>query len=332
MAKLLDKFRGSLVGALAGDCLGSFFEGVSSIPIPIEHVKDIISKKIEQVEPGSITYSDDTAMTRAICKSLIEKQGFDDEHMAYEFSKEFFKEPNRGYGERVREVFVKLKDKVEDFRQPAREQFDGTGSYGNGAAMRISPIALYSKDSASLIEYARRSAEITHVHINGVNGAIIQAQAVFNALVIEPPNLDKNQYIDDLAEVAEILKTKISFPYELQLKEMKTLLSLPMEEITSQKVKETFGNGIRAEQAVPAAIFAFLFKGTDSVKECIHFAISLGGDTDTIASMAGAISGAYLGLQAIPESWKEKCEASKEAIDFADKVFELREKEAVKSK
>ena len=103
-----------------------------------------------------------------------------------------------------------------------------------------------------------------------------------------------------------------------------------MENITNEKVNEAFGNGIRAEQAVPAAIFAFLFKGTDSFEESILFAISLGGDTDTIASMAGAISGAYLGLESIPESWKEKCEASKETVDFADKIYELREKESVK--
>lgn len=152
MAKLLDKFRGSLVGALAGDCLGGYFEGMSLRPIPISEIKDFISRKVQDVEAGSIRYSDDTAMTRAICRSLIEKQGFDDEHMAYEFSKEFFNEPNRGYGEGVQEVFAKLKDKIEDFRRPAREQFDGAGSYGNGAAMRISPIALFSKDTATLIE------------------------------------------------------------------------------------------------------------------------------------------------------------------------------------
>jgi poly(ADP-ribose) glycohydrolase ARH3 len=152
MSRVLDKFRGTLVGALAGDCLGRFYEGLSFQPIPINEVKDFIAKKVQEADPSSIVFTDDTAMTRVICRSLIEKQGFDDEHMAYEFSKEYFREPNRGYGEGVCDVFNKLRDKVVDFRQPAREQFEGSGSYGNGAAMRISPIALFSKDSSSLQE------------------------------------------------------------------------------------------------------------------------------------------------------------------------------------
>lgn len=88
---------------------------------------------------------------------------------------------------------------------------------------------------------------------------------------------------------------------------------------------EVFGNGIRAEQAVPAAIFAFLFKGTESVEEGIAFAISLGGDTDTIASMTGAIAGAYLGIDSISTSCRERCEASMETIEFAEKIYELRQ-------
>ena len=104
---------------------------------------------------------------------------------------------------------------------------------------------------------------------------------------------------------------------------MKTLLTQEQEPNT-QDAYGTFGNGIRAEQAVPAAIFAFLHKGRVSFEESINFAISLGGDTDTIASMAGAISGAYWGLDAIPRFWREKAEAVDEAIDFAEKIYELR--------
>ena len=106
---------------------------------------------------------------------------------------------------------------------------------------------------------------------------------------------------------------------------MKDLLA--QKDLGIQTVVDTFGNGIRAQEAVPAAIFAFLHKGGESFEECIHFAINLGGDTDTIASMAGAISGAYLGLDpSIPQMWREKCEGVQEAIKFADELFELRSK------
>ena len=117
---------------------------------------------------------------------------------------------------------------------------------------------------------------------------------------------------------------KKPFSYFEKIKEMKELL-IKGETLEPETVVETFGNGIRAEEAVPAAIFSFLHKGKVSFEESINYAISLGGDTDTIASMAGAISGAYWGVDEIPELWKSKCEGVDEAIDFANKIFELHE-------
>ena len=113
--------------------------------------------------------------------------------------------------------------------------------------------------------------------------------------------------------------------YIRKFKEMKEILSKG-DDLETKTIVETFGNGIRAEEAVPAAIFSFLHKGRVSFDMSINYAISLGGDTDTIASMAGAISGAYWGLDKIPDLWKSKCEGVEEAIEFANKIFELHEK------
>ena len=76
-------------------------------------------------------------------------------------------------------------------------------------------------------------------------------------------------------------------------------------------------------QAVPCAIFAFLKCSRESFEALIPYAISLGGDTDTIASMAGAIGGAYWGLEAIPEDWVECCEESSRAVTLADQLFRI---------
>ena len=71
--------------------------------------------------------------------------------MAQEFVEEFFREPDRGYGAAVGTVFERLRDEnPHDVTLPARSQFDGQGSYGNGAAMRISPVALFSHTSAEV--------------------------------------------------------------------------------------------------------------------------------------------------------------------------------------
>ena len=75
-------------------------------------------------------------------------------------------------------------------------------------------------------------------------------------------------------------------------------------------------------EAVPCAIYAFLQFGGKSFKELIPYAISLGGDTDTIGSMAGAISGAYLGVEAIPQDWLDNCEETGRAFSFADALYD----------
>ncbi|MDH5781336.1 MAG: ADP-ribosylglycohydrolase family protein, partial [Dehalococcoidia bacterium] len=81
------------------------------------------------------------------------------------------------------------------------------------------------------------------------------------------------------------------------------------------------GNGIEALNSVPTAIYCFL-KQPKSYKDSVIYAISLGGDTDTIASMAGAISGAYLGVEAIPQEWRLKLENKAYIEDLAEKLWQ----------
>ena len=97
------------------------------------------------------------------------------------FVKEYFTDPRRGYGHQVVDVFHKLRSqKFEDPFGPAKEQFDGSGSYGNGGAMRVAPLALfYHSDYKELINFVQRSAEITHTHKQGYNGTILQVNPQF---------------------------------------------------------------------------------------------------------------------------------------------------------
>ena len=74
---------------------------------------------------------------------------------------------------------------------------------------------------------------------------------------------------------------------------------------------------------MPCALYSFLRCSSQSFRELIPFAISLGGDADTIASMAGAIGGAYWGIEGIPEEWVISCEESKTANMLADSLFDM---------
>jgi poly(ADP-ribose) glycohydrolase ARH3 len=95
------------------------------------------------------------------------------------FVKEYFKEPRRGYGGNVAHVFKKLQDSnFVDVFAPASEQFGGMGSFGNGGAMRVAPVALYyhgHKDGQqAMLDAALRATSITHTHRDACNGAILQ--------------------------------------------------------------------------------------------------------------------------------------------------------------
>jgi len=80
-----------------------------------------------------------------------------------------------------------------------------------------------------------------------------------------------------------------------------------LEKADKNKVIAELGNSVEAFNSVPTAIYSFLTHH-DSLKAAFLFAASLGGDTDTIAAMTGAISGAYLGIESVPDKWRMKLE------------------------
>lgn len=84
----------------------------------------------------------------------------------------------------VVEVFHKLNMNLEDVWKPAQEQFQGTGSYGNGGAMRIAPVPLFSyKNYASMLQIAKDTTGLTHTHRSGVNGALLQVSKAAQRIV-----------------------------------------------------------------------------------------------------------------------------------------------------
>jgi len=105
--------------------------------------------------------------------------------------------------------------------------------------------------------------------------------------------------------------------------DVRTLLRLRPNVI---EVMETLGNGIEAHLSVPAAVYAFTAH-YDSFSEAVRFAIHLGGDTDTIAAMTGAIAGALHGASGIPPNWREAMEDSDLGRDYvltlADRLFDV---------
>ncbi|KAG5896276.1 hypothetical protein JTB14_033573 [Gonioctena quinquepunctata] len=341
---LKSKFRGCLLGSLVGDCSGAPYEGdtiTSGDKIIIQRYFD----KLEEPEFKAPfkPYTDDTAMMKSVAKFLIDKPEPDYKFLAKLFVNEYYKEPRRGYGENVVDVFRKLKNsKYVDVFQPASEQFLGSGSYGNGGAMRIAPIPLfYHNDYKSILDVASNATKITHTNILGVNGALLQAIAIQQALEQNPQEkIDPKRFCLELyIKMKKIEKIEeeedcdeIDFnarAYQEKLRIVEHFLGKAPDDEIDEEVIFSLGNGISAYESVPTAIYCFLRAQseipriqTDNIlRRTIQYAISLGGDTDTIACMAGAIAGAYLGEEAINPDLARHCEFSKEIVEMADNLF-----------
>ncbi|KRX49479.1 Poly(ADP-ribose) glycohydrolase ARH3 [Trichinella murrelli] len=266
----ISRIRGCLLGALAGDCLGRKFEGSTfnfTDKNDSEKYRQDVLNYVEQcfwiVGPKErLKYTDDTAMARVVAATLVDKNYFDAKAMAKGFVETYFSEKcNRGYGGSISQVFKKLRDSdFDDVFLPAEFQFDAKGSYGNGGAMRVAPVALYfSNDLEAALhgevhQVAKEQCRITHSNPDAIMGAVLIAFAVYQACHAEQ------------------------------------------------------SNGIAALDSVPAALFSFIkcIKPVDGIsmrnplQRTIAYAISLSGDTDTIATMAGAIAGALYGDVHIP--------------------------------
>lgn len=282
---LVDKYWGALLGVAVGDALGAPFEGRPSA--------SLIELQALRRTPHELRYTDDTHMTIGLAQSLVQRGGFDGPHMAQRFAENYLKEPWRGYGAGPPQVFEQILDGA-TWDGPAQELFGGSGSFGNGAAMRVAPVALHAcGDMRQIAEIARQTARITHAHELGVEGAVMQACAV--ALLLDS---DPGQPFSRTAFLTSLREHVRSAPYEAALDWLERLFPDP----DPQTVAREIGNDITALAAVPAAICCFL-RHPDSFAEAVLFAIALGGDTDTIASMTGALSGAYLGETAIPDTW-----------------------------
>jgi len=327
MSRLVDQFRGCMVGGLVGDCLGAVFEMQYESLVPVKKIDDYFDRLKDPHHAETYQYTDDTAMARQIAASFIHHKTFVYKDLAEKFSQEYFREPWRGYGGSVVDVFNKLKaQRYEQPFKPAAEQFNGSGSYGNGAGMRAHPVGLacYRSDLAETMETALNVGRLTHSHVHGLGGGLLQTLAVKHALYEE--NVDK--ILKAVREGIEKFERKYeNTDYSSKLDLIQQYCSSE-DETDLEEICFELGNSVAAVDSVPTAFFCFLrcckqFEKKEQFEQTIRLAIRLGGDTDTIASMAGAISGAYLGLQELPEFMIHHCESVEDAVKYATKIHSI---------
>ena len=283
------KFLGAMVGSALGDAAGYLAYKYQQ--------RDDLLHKIDAV--GRLTYTADTVMAVAMAETLIENGGIDTRKLGDNFIKHFASKPWQRQGAEPPEIYRIVEQEGIDYVYAARRLFEGEGSYGNGAAMRITPLGLFYYQSDEIYAQAQASAEVTHTHPVGIDGAAVFARALARTVTLNPLRpFSPQAFIDMLMAFARTdeIRNKLAL-----------IPDLLDEQVAPELAVEKLGNGVAAHESVPMALFCFL-RYPHTYLETVLCAITHGGERDTMGIMAGALSGAYLGLDAISPEWRNKLE------------------------
>lgn len=303
---LVAKYLGGMVGSAIGDSMGQF-----AFHYPD---RDKLNGALERL--AELRYTDDTAMAIGLATSLINKGYIEGKDLGETFRINFEKEPWRGYATGPPTIFALVSSQGIAYEQAAQMLFGGSGSFGNGAAMRIAPLGLLFHNSQKIYELACASAEVTHAHPVGKDGAAVQALAVAQAVRLDSTKEFRPEHF---------VSYLIGFARTSEIREKFELLKeLLQEGVPPAIAAKQLGQSVAVHESLPFATYSFL-RYPSSYEDCLYCAIMHGGDRDTLGAMAGALSGAYLGFEAIPLLWRDKLENGKMiqqlAIELARKTL-----------
>lgn len=312
--QLITKFSGCLLGVVCGDALGAPVEG-----LPAEQIHRQFGR-IAGLRPGSdgkACYTDDTQMTLALARSLVRCAGrVDPTDCAAACATAF--DPQRGYGRSAMTVLQALREGV-SWRKTGELLFPG-GSYGNGAAMRIAPIGLlYGTVPPAVLRQAVKAAvSATHVHPEAVEGAVLLARAIGRARDLEPKAA--GTLVQIVPELQRLCR------HAALAQRMNLVEELLRQRVSVEESQRQLGSGVRTLESVPFAIFLSLRHAADPLAGLLA-AANAGGDTDTVAAMAGAVLGALHGAAVFPGAWLDMLERGEEGLEglleAADGLYRL---------
>ncbi len=306
---LRDAFRGALVGTAVGDALGRPVKGLSAARIAREHgeVRDLLGHPRGR-------YTEDTQMMIVVAEWLLDDGALDGGSLAERIEREH--DPGRDYGRTTTDFLRRVR--AGEGWETAGEHAFARGSFGNGAAARIAPCALFHhRDREALERLVETCAVVTHSHPLGIAGAILQARQVALALS------RREEPLDPLPFVVELRSTTNSIEFRHKLRAVEECLE---RRAPARVIRDRLGANATALGSVPTALYCFLSQ-TESFEAAVVLAISLGGETDSIGAMTGAIAGAHHGLSGIPSRWRDGLEDGPKGRSYierlADRLLEV---------
>ncbi len=289
----LDRSLLTLDGVSLGDSFGQTFFDAEAVA-----TERISTRTL----PDATWYlTDDSIMASAVHSTLASRGSIDQYELISRFVQLYERDRSRGYGATMARMLRLVAD-GSDWREVSSGAFDGMGSFGNGAAMRVAPVGAYfAGDDQKIAEQARLSAETTHTHVEGIAGAVAVAIACGWAVVHGTSKLESSQAF--LIHVAE------HTPHSITRDQIFRAAELPVSYDVRTAVT-VLGNGINlsSQDTVPFSLWCAA-KHIESFTSAMWTTVSGLGDRDTTCAIVGGVVSLAVGAGGLPPEWLERREA-----------------------
>lgn len=288
-----------LRGLAVGDAFGAQFFVPENLP----------ALRSRRLPPAPWPWTDDTEMACCVLAVLRAYGAVDQDALARAFATRH--DFDRGYGPAMNRL-LRLVREGGSWHELAADLFDGQGSWGNGAAMRIAPLgAWFAADPRRAAEEAARSAVVTHRHPEAVAGAVAVAVAASCAAA------GRGRAPDPAGLVRAVMELTAPSKVREGIAEAADLLDQPHAEYAAHRL----GNGrqVSAMDTVPFTLWCAA-RHLDDYEAALWAAASAGGDVDTNCAIVGGIVAARVGLAAVPPSWRAAAELLPEWLDAPDRA------------
>lgn len=283
----LQRAKRSLEGLSVGDAFGELFFRLS-----------IHRTSPSDLPPGPWQWTDDTHEALSIVEVLAAHGRIEQDALARALARRFAEDPYRGYGGGAQQLLAQVASGA-DWRELAPQLF-GSGSYGNGAAMRVTPVGGYfAGDPERAADEAQRSAVVTHAHTEGQAGAMAVAVAAAMAAgaVGGRPRPTGRAFLDAVLPYVPASLTRQGIAHAREI------AAGALEEAISRLGT---GHRVSAQDTVPFCLWSAAHH-LDDFEGALWWTVRGGGDRDTTCAIVGGI--VALSAPQIPASWLARRES-----------------------
>lgn len=293
---LMERYRGAMLGLACGDAVGTSVEFQPRGSFP--PLTDMVGGGLFNLKPGQ--WTDDTSMALCLAESLLNKSGFDATDQMNRYLDWWQHGTLSSTGECF-DIGMTVSDALARY-QASGAPFAGSCdpfTAGNGSLMRLVPVVLYYFPNREQVRtFAANSSRTTHGAPEAVECCQLFAELICNAL--------QGRLKQDLLSVSEMtfLEPRVA--------------AIARGDYVDKSESDIQGSGY-CIASMEAALWCF--QRTDNFESAILKAANLGDDADTTAAITGQLAGAYYGVQAIPERWRERLSLRKEIEGTADALL-----------